>query len=154
MKLIFGSLTGALFGLGLIVAQMTDPHRVLGFLDVFGHWDPRLGLVMFGAIAVHAPFIFWFERHGKPLFARAQHLPTETHIDRRLLLGATLFGIGWGMAGYCPGPAIVAAPANPSALLLVLSMVVGMWIEGHASRLRPLVPRWLQSALHDSSSPS
>jgi uncharacterized protein len=134
MKLFIGSLAGALFGLGLIVAQMTDPRRVLGFLDIFGHWDPRLGLVMFGAIAVHAPFFFLFGRHGKPMYARAWHLPKETRIDRRLLVGATLFGIGWGLAGYCPGPAIVAAPANPSALLLTLSMLVGMWIEGRSWR--------------------
>ena len=131
MKFFVGLLIGAIFGLGLVLAQMTDPSRVLGFLDIFGRWDPRLGLVMFGAIAVHAPFMLWFRRHGKPLLASAQHLPRETGIDRRLLVGATLFGLGWGLAGYCPGPAIVAASSNPSALLFALSMVVGMWIYAH-----------------------
>ncbi len=129
MKFFIGLLAGAIFGLGLVLAQMTDPRRVLGFLDIFGHWDARLGLVMFGAIAVHAPFVYWFRRHGKPLIARTSHLPREAGIDRRLLAGATLFGVGWGLAGYCPGPAIVAAPASPSALLIALSMGVGMWIQ-------------------------
>jgi len=130
MRFLIGILAGAIFGLGLVLAQMTDPSRILGFLDVFGHWDPRLALVMVGALAVHASSSYWIRRRGKPLLASSLHLPRQTSIDRRLMTGAALFGIGWGLAGYCPGPAIVAAPTNPSALLLALSMIVGMWIYG------------------------
>jgi len=129
MRLIIGLFAGSLFGAGLVIAQMTDPSRVLGFLDVFGHWDPRLGLVMFGAIAVHAPFVIWSRQRAKPVLARSIHLPAQTKVDARLVIGAAVFGVGWGLAGYCPGPAIASAFTNPSALLLTLSMIGGMLIH-------------------------
>ena len=126
MNFLVGLAAGTLFGVGLVVAQMTDPNRVLGFLDVLGRWDPRLAFVMLGAIAVHAPFVFWLRRRGKPLMANSLHIPSETRIDGRLVFGAALFGVGWGLAGYCPGPAIVAAATNRSALWVVVSMILGM----------------------------
>ena len=130
MKFLIGLIAGALFGLGLVIAQMTDPRRIIGFLDLFGNWDPRLAFVMVGAIAVHAPFVFLLRRRGKPFSADKLSIPPETRIDRKLIFGAALFGVGWGLAGYCPGPAIVAAPRNGSAALLTLSMLAGMWIFG------------------------
>ena len=142
MRLLIGLFAGSLFGAGLVIAQMTDPSRVLGFLDVSGHWDPRLGLVMFGAIAVHAPFVMWSRRRAKPILARSIHRPVQTRVDARLVLGAAVFGTGWGLAGYCPGPALVSASTNPAALLLTLSMIGGMLIhDGLLSRrLVPGVP--------------
>jgi len=135
MGLIIGLVSGSLFGAGLVVAQMTDPSRVLGFLDVLGHWDPRLGLVMLGAIAVHAPCVMWARRRRESVVSGAAHLPTQTRIDVRLVSGAAVFGVGWGLAGYCPGPAIVAASTNPSALVFAVSMIGGMLIhDGLLSR--------------------
>jgi uncharacterized membrane protein YedE/YeeE len=135
MRLSIGLFAGSLFAAGLVIAQMTDPSRVLGFLDASGHWDPRLGLVMFGAIAVHAPFVMWSRRRAKPILARSIHLPAQTRVDARLVIGAAVFGVGWGLAGYCPGPAIASALTNQSALLLTLSMIGGMLIhDGLLSR--------------------
>jgi uncharacterized membrane protein YedE/YeeE len=128
VKFIVGLITGAVFGLGLVMAQMTDPRRIIGFLDVFGNWDPRLAFVMVGAIAVHAPFVFWLRRHGKPFLADKFRIPAEARIDARLVVGAVMFGIGWGLGGYCPGPAIVASSRSGSAALLTLSMIAGMWL--------------------------
>lgn len=128
MKFLIGLAAGALFGLGLVIAQMTDPSRIIGFLDLFGKWDPRLAFVMVGAIAVHAPFVFLLRRRTKPLFADTLNITPESTIDGKLVLGAAIFGVGWGLGGYCPGPAIVAASRHSSAALLTLSMVAGMWI--------------------------
>jgi uncharacterized membrane protein YedE/YeeE len=141
MLLIIGLFTGSLFGAGLVIAQMTDPSRVLGFLDVSGHWDPRLGLVMFGAIAVHAPFVMWSRRRAKPILARSTNLPAQTRVDARLVIGAAVFGVGWGLAGYCPGPAITSALTNPSAFLFTLSMIGGMLIHDRllSHRVAPAV---------------
>lgn len=129
MRLIIGLFTGSLFGAGLVIAQMTDPSRVLGFLDVFGHWDPRLGLVMLGAIAVHAPVLSWARHRAKRTSAGAPQLPTRRRVDVHLVTGAAVFGVGWGLAGYCPGPALASASTNPAALLLTLSMIGGMLIH-------------------------
>jgi uncharacterized membrane protein YedE/YeeE len=128
MKFSIGLVAGALFGLGLVMAQMTDPRRIIGFLDLFGNWDPRLAFVMVGAIAVHAPCVILLKRHGKPFLANRLSFPGESRIDRKLVFGAALFGVGWGLAGYCPGPAIVAASRNGTAAILTLSMLAGMWI--------------------------
>ena len=109
---VFALLSGAIFGLGLIVAGMANPAKVLAFLDVTGHWDPSLALVMVGAIAVAAPAFFWVRRRPRTLLGETVQLPSSRRIDRRLLAGSTLFGIGWGMAGICPGPAWVLAKAE------------------------------------------
>jgi uncharacterized protein len=127
MRFLIGLITGAIFGLGLVLSQMTDPQRILGFLDVFGRWDPRLAFVMIGAIAVHAPFVFLLQRHRKPRPTSTFDLSSESRVDARLVMGAGIFGVGWGIAGFCPGPAVVAALRNGSAALLVISMIAGMW---------------------------
>lgn len=127
-KFLVGLIAGTLFGLGLVISEMTNPARILGFLDFFGHWDPRLAFVMVGAIAVHAPFAYWLRRRGKPFIEKRLCIPTQTQVDKRLVIGAMLFGIGWGLAGYCPGPAVVSATRGGAATLLVVSMVVGMWL--------------------------
>lgn len=130
-------IVGLVFGLGLIVAGMTDPGKVLGFLDLAGLWDPSLAFVMGGAIAV-GMFAFAVARKRTQSFlGGAMHLPTSRDIDRRLVLGSLVFGIGWGIAGFCPGPAIVSAGAGqPKAILFVIAMLVGMWIFEWAEQLR------------------
>jgi uncharacterized protein len=120
-------LVGLLFGLGLIVSGMTDPGKVLGFLDVTGAWDPSLAFVMAGAIAVGLVAFAVARRRTTAFLGGAMHLPGHAPIDRRLLVGSLVFGIGWGLAGFCPGPAIVAAGAGyRPAVLFVLSMLAGM----------------------------
>jgi uncharacterized membrane protein YedE/YeeE len=104
---------GTIFGAGLAMAGMTDPHKVLNFLDVSGRWDPSLALVMAAALAVALPGFAWLRRRGRTLDGGALHLPDKRGIDRDLVLGSVLFGAGWGLAGYCPGPAI-ANLARPS----------------------------------------
>ncbi len=103
---LFAFLAGIVFGLGLAISQMINPQKVLAFLDVAGDWDPSLALVMGGALAVTFTAYRLVLRRPSPLFATRFHLPTRTDIDARLLAGAAIFGIGWGAAGYCPGPAI------------------------------------------------
>jgi uncharacterized protein len=135
MNRIVEFLVGLLFGLGLIVSGMTDPGKVIGFLDLGGQWDPSLAFVMGGAIAV-AFFAFGFARGRTSAFlGGAMHLPGRAPIDRRLLVGSLVFGIGWGLAGFCPGPAIVAAGAGHSqAVLFVLGMFAGMAVFEFATR--------------------
>src|SRR5512145_2928214 len=98
--------SGLLFGLGLIVSQMVNPAKVVGFLDVFGTWDPSLALVMGGAVAVSALGTVLARRRGVPVLASRQEIPTRRDLDPRLIGGAALFGIGWGLIGLCPGPAL------------------------------------------------
>ena len=121
---------GATFALGLGIGGMTQPVRVLAFLDVAGAWDPRLALVMLGAIAVYAPIYRLALRRGHPTFASAFELPTRRSIDGRLLIGAVLFGVGWGLAGLCPGPALTSlASGKPGALVFVTAMGVGIVVS-------------------------
>lgn len=129
---------GLLFGLGLIVSGMTDPSKVLGFLDLFGFWDPSLALVMGGAVLVGALAFAVARKRTKAFLGGALHMPTARHIDRRLVVGSLLFGAGWGVAGFCPGPAIVSAAAGqPKAVVFVLAMLLGMavfeWLERRRS---------------------
>ena len=123
-------LTGVIFGLGLVISGMTKPDKVIGFLDVFsGAWDPSLALVMVGAIAVHAVFFRVIVKRRSPLLDAKFHLPTRTDIDARLVVGAGLFGIGWGLGGVCPGPGLVAAASLASPLLLFIGgLLVGMTV--------------------------
>lgn len=107
-KNIAALLAGVVFGLGLAISQMVDPRKVLGFLDVAGQWDASLLLVMVGALVVTFPAYRLIARRSKPIFAPKFFLPTKSELDRPLLVGAAIFGIGWGLAGYCPGPAIAA----------------------------------------------
>src|SRR5262245_27388916 len=100
--------SGALFGVGLLVSGMTDPAKVTGFLDLFGAWDPSLALVMVGAVGVHVVLRRLVTRRRAPLFDASFHDPTARTIDAPLVAGAAIFGLGWGIAGYCPGPSIVS----------------------------------------------
>ena len=123
---IFAAGAGLLFGLGLAVSKMTDPDKVLNFLDVAGAWDPSLALVIGGALAVAMPGFAWVRRRGRAVCGDLQ-LPTRTDVDRNLLVGAALFGVGWGLAGYCPGPALAGLTrAAPDLLYFVPAMFAGM----------------------------
>ena len=129
MKALAGYLAGLLFGLGLAISGMTDPARVIGFLDVAGAWDPTLIFVLGGAvITTFIGYRLAWRRQSPVLDARFQ-LPTRRDLDGRLLGGAALFGIGWGLTGYCPGPAVASLPGLswPLALFLV-AMVAGWWL--------------------------
>lgn len=130
-------LVGLLFGLGLILAGMTDPGKVIGFLDLAGKWDPSLAFVMGGAIAVGIFAFTAARRRTANFFGGAMHLPTSRDIDRRLVLGSLVFGAGWGLAGFCPGPAIVSmAAGQPKAIVFVLAMLAGMALFEVAERRR------------------
>ena len=120
-------LAGAVFGLGLLVSGMANPAKVLGFLDLAGPWDPSLALVMAGAIAI-ASVAFWVAgRRPMSLMGREMKLPSSRTVDRRLVGGSLLFGIGWGIAGFCPGPALVAlGMGEGKAAVFVLAMLAGM----------------------------
>ena len=123
-------LSGLLFGVGLVIAGMTSPAKVTAFLDLFGHWDPSLALVMVGAILVHAVLLRPILRLRHPLFAPKFHVPQKTSIDGRLIAGAALFGVGWGLGGVCPGPGVVSAAAGSSqAILFVIAMAAGVLIQ-------------------------
>lgn len=120
---------GLLFGLGLIVSGMTDPGKVLGFLDLFGAWDPSLAFVMGGAILVGLGAFTVAKRRTTSFLGGAMHLPQRRDIDRRLVAGSLTFGVGWGLAGFCPGPALVSLGAlQPKAVVFVVAMLVGMAI--------------------------
>ena len=122
-------LVGLLFGLGLILSGMTDPGKVLGFLDLAGLWDPSLAFVMGGAIAVGALAFAVAKKRTRSFLGGVMHVPTARDIDKRLVLGSLLFGVGWGLAGFCPGPAIVSAAAGqPKAMVFIAAMLAGMWL--------------------------
>lgn len=137
-------IVGLLFGWGLLISGMTDPGKVIGFLDLAGSWDPSLALVMGGAIAVGFFAFGMAKKRTRNFFGGALHLPTSRDIDKRLLLGALLFGAGWGLAGFCPGPGIVSmAAGQPKAVLFVVAMLAGMlvfeWIDRLGRRTVPAV---------------
>jgi hypothetical protein len=118
---------GLLFGLGLLLSGMTDPGKVLGFLDLFGAWDPSLALVMGGAILVGFFAFALAKKRSTTFLGGVLRLPTSTQMDKPLVIGSLLFGAGWGLAGFCPGPAVVSmADGQPKALVFVLAMLVGM----------------------------
>lgn len=127
MHRFFEFLAGLLFGLGLILAGMTDPGKVQGFLDVTGLWDPSLLFVMGGAILVGIGAFALARRRTTAFLGGAMHLPTSRDIDRRIVIGSLVFGAGWGLAGFCPGPALVALGAGHwQALVFTLAMLAGM----------------------------
>lgn len=135
----FEFLAGLLFGLGLMLAGMTDPSKVLAFLDLAGAWDPSLALVMGGGIAVGLGAFTVAKGRNKTLLGSAICLPQATVIDRRLLGGSALFGVGWGLAGFCPGPALVSLGLGDAKVwVFVAAMVAGMlvfeWLESRAHR--------------------
>jgi uncharacterized membrane protein YedE/YeeE len=133
-ELALTAAAGVLFGAGLVVSAMADPARVLGFLTLGPGWDPALGLVMAGALAVTVPGFALAQRRGKPLLAQAFAGATSLAIDRRLVIGAAIFGLGWGLQGYCPGPAVVAAGLGHwPALVFLPAMMAGAWVVDFVS---------------------
>jgi hypothetical protein len=133
---------GLLFGWGLLISGMTDPGKVIGFLDLAGAWDPSLALVMGGAIAVGFFAFGTAKKRTLNFFGGALHLPTSRDIDKRLVLGSLLFGAGWGLAGFCPGPGIVSmAAGQPKAAVFVVAMIAGMvvfeWLDRLGRRALP-----------------
>lgn len=130
-SVLIALICGVVFGVGLALAGMLNPSKVSGFLDIFGLWDPSLAFVMAGGIAVNAAGYFLFVKKGKPLLAADFHLPTLTGIDRPLLIGSALFGIGWGLAGLCPGPVIASLLLNP-ADMFVFALIMGAGLKAGA----------------------
>lgn len=122
-------IAGLLFGLGLIISGMANPAKVIGFLDLAGKWDPSLAFVMGGAIGVGGVVFVLARRRTRSLLGAPMQLPTNTELSKRLIFGSLAFGIGWGLAGFCPGPGIVSAAAGYSkAWIFVAAMVVGMML--------------------------
>lgn len=127
---VFGFVSGLVFGLGLILAGMTDPMKVKAFLDPAGAWDPSLALVMGGAIAIGIPVFAVAARQARSWTGAPMEIPTNRTIDGRLVLGGILFGTGWGIGGFCPGPALVALGSGlPAAGIFVIAMFAGMVIH-------------------------
>ena len=139
MKIAAALLAGLLFGLGLALSGMLDPVRVQGFLDVTGAWDPSLAFVLGGAVGVSALGSLLARHVRHPLLAAAFDIPSSRQIDARLLGGAALFGIGWGLAGFCPGPALAALSLGlPKAFVFAAAMLLGMWgYKAFAQRPNP-----------------
>ena len=120
---------GTIFGIGLVISQMINPAKVLGFLNVFGEWDPSLAFVMIGALFVSSPLFHLFKNREKPIFSTSFSISKNKEIDKRLIFGSILFGAGWGVAGLCPGPAISSiALLNISSVTFVFSMFIGFYI--------------------------
>ncbi len=128
MSTAIAFVAGMLFAVGLGLGGMTQPAKVLAFLDVAGRWDPSLAFVLVGAIAVHAPLARAVFRRGAPFLAPDFKVPTRRDLDAPLLAGAAIFGIGWGLAGYCPGPALVSLVAGSDVVVFVAAMIAGMTV--------------------------
>ena len=125
---------GTIFGAGLALAGMLNPAKVVGFLDIFGMWDPSLGLVMAGGILVNATGHYFVMKRHRPMFNTRFELPTSNNIDRPLLIGSAIFGIGWGLAGYCPGPVVASLLLQPADMLpflvtLLAGAFAGRWLR-------------------------
>ncbi len=132
---------GLVFGLGLLVSGMANPAKVLGFLDLAGAWDPSLALVMAGAIAVGAAAFTFMKRRTRTLLGAPVLLPTPRRIDRRLILGSLVFGVGWGLAGICPGPALVlAGAASSKGLVFLAAMIAGNGIFEFLEKRKRVAP--------------
>jgi uncharacterized protein len=135
MRLAIAAASGALFGAGLLLSGMAQPAKVIAFLEVTRGWDPSLGFVMIGAVLVYGLAFTAIRRRGAPWYGAAFHVPTRRDIDTPLLAGAAIFGIGWGLGGYCPGPGLVsAAGGSASAIAFVAAMLVGMLAEHRLAR--------------------
>ena len=136
MNVLFAFLAGLVFGIGLIVSGMSDPAKVIAFLDLAGKWDPSLALVMGGAIAVGLGAFTLAKRRQTTWLGLPLLLPAARHLDRRLIVGSALFGVGWGLAGICPGPALVLVGAGvPQGLIFVAAMLAGMGLFEVIERL-------------------
>lgn len=141
MKWLSAFVAGLVFGLGLILSGMTNPAKVIGFLDLAGQWDPSLGLVMGGAIMVASVGFHLAGKRSRAVLGEPMRLPTATQIDRRLVLGSLTFGVGWGLAGYCPGPAVASLLSGRSEpVIFVLAMLAGMALYEWQTRLSAAMP--------------
>jgi hypothetical protein len=156
MNAVSAFAVGLLFGMGLIISGMTDPSKIIGFLDIAGAWDPSLAFVMGGAILVGFVAFRFARRRTMSFLGGAMHIPTARQIDRPLILGGLAFGVGWGLAGYCPGPAVVALGAGQDkAVVFVIAMIAGMALYETADRFfharrRRRVPRELSDVAGDA----
>ena len=125
---------GIIFGIGLIISQMINPAKVLGFLNLFGEWDPSLAFVMIGALIISSPLFHLFKNKEKPIFSSSFSISNKKEIDQKLIFGSILFGAGWGLVGLCPGPAITSiALLNVSSAIFVVSMFIGFYIASKTS---------------------
>jgi len=150
MAFVTALVAGALFGLGLVVSRMVDPQRVLGFLDVAGHWNPSLAFTMGGAVLVAAPAFLYVRRRGVDLTGAAVALPDRFRIDRALIGGSALFGIGWGLSGICPGPGLVLLTGgSPRAVVFVAALIAGSLLQGWVAS-RGSATGWLGRLRHDA----
>jgi uncharacterized membrane protein YedE/YeeE len=137
MLMLASLLCGLVFGAGLLISQMVQPTKVLAFLDIFGAWDPSLIVVMIAALAVSAPG-FVLARRSRPVFAEQCAWPTRTGLDRPLVIGSAMFGIGWGLAGLCPGPALESlATLSPEVVVFVVAMTAGMILHDLWQKAQP-----------------
>ena len=142
MQLLASLLCGFVFGCGLLVSGMVSPTKVLGFLDVLGDWDPSLAVVMAAAVTVTRAGFEIARRRGRPFLTKKYEWPTKTRIDAPLAFGAVVFGLGWGLAGLCPGPAVVnLATRSPQVLVFVAAMLTGMALHDLWRRGRTSAPR-------------
>lgn len=132
MKIITALLAGLLFGIGLLLSGMTNPAKVQNFLDLFGQWDPSLAFVIGGAIAVAAPGYYFLRKRPGTVFGEAFQWPTRNDLDTKLIVGGAMFGVGWGIGGFCPGPALVSLPfvfsGISGALWFLPAMLLGLAI--------------------------
>ena len=128
MKNILALFSGSIFGLGLTISSMTNPDKVLGFLDLFNNWDPSLAFVMGGAIIITAPLLFVLTKNKNLILSKEIHLPTNKEIDKKLIIGSLIFGAGWGLVGLCPGPAISSlALLEVPSIIFVIFMFIGFY---------------------------
>jgi len=135
MRNVVAVVAGFVFAVGLAIGGMTKPAKVVGFLDFTGRWDASLLFVMAGAVAVHFVLYRLILKRKTPIFDEKFHLPTRRDLDGRLLVGAALFGLGWGLGGFCPGPALTGIASGANALVFVAAMLVAMWLFDVRARL-------------------
>ncbi|VVP47211.1 hypothetical protein PS838_05159 [Pseudomonas fluorescens] len=136
MRLISAFVAGLIFGMGLILSGMTDPSKVIAFLNLAGTWDPSLAFVIGGAILVASVGFYFASKQSRAVLGDPMRLPTTNQIDRRLILGSLTFGVGWGLAGYCPGPALASLMSGQSEpFIFVVAMLVGMMLYEMHSRI-------------------
>ena len=123
-------MSGSIFGLGLTISSMTNPKKVIGFLDIFSNWDPSLAFVMGGAIIITSPILYLLTKNKKIILSDKIYLPTNTKIEKNLIIGSLIFGVGWGLAGLCPGPAISSlALVESSTIIFTIFMFIGFYIS-------------------------
>ena len=129
MNKLISLISGTIFGIGLVVSQMINPEKVLGFLDLFGNWDPSLAFVMIGALIISSPLFHLIKNKDKPIFAEKFNYSNNKEINNKLVIGSALFGAGWGLGGLCPGPAISSiALLNINSIIFVSAMFIGFYL--------------------------